>query len=64
MQGYKAYYIWSDLGITSPHKVYLGSAIKQTYITELSFKGSILLYILALYSAFNMVARTTKLLTN
>jgi hypothetical protein len=45
-------------------KVYLRSAIKQTYITELSFKGSILIYILALYSAFNMVARTTKLLTN
>ena len=52
------------MGIGIPRKVYLGSAIKQTYITELSFKGSILLYILALYSAFNMAIRTTKLLTN
>jgi len=27
-QWHRAYDIWSDLGIGSPHKVYLGSAIR------------------------------------
>ena len=29
--GHRAYDIWSDMGIGSPHKVYLGSAIRDKH---------------------------------